>query len=244
MRLSHVTLGISTAAILISAGWFTLRALPEKSTSITLTFHAEMGGAPLVYDQFVYDNPGGPGTFRVRDFRFYLSNLSVAKGAETYSEADSYHLLRFDNADRSHSITLTDVPLQSVETVGFLIGVDPEANSSIQPRGDLDPNSQMAWNWEVGYKFVVFEGALRIGETVSPVVYHVGFSENARQQSFAIPSDSQVDGDVQVDLTVDLAKLFNGATRIDMETLPSVKFDRTDAKDLADNYADMIAPKF
>ncbi len=230
--------------VVIAAAWLFLGLGQKASTSITLTFHAEMEGEPLIYDQFVYENPGGVGKFRIRDFRFYLSNLSLGQGEETFAEPDSYHLLRFDNAGKSYSISLTDVPLRSVDTIRFLIGVDPEANGSIEARGDLDPNSQMAWNWEVGYKFVVFEGALQVGEDVSPLVYHVGFSENAREFEMALPPDMLTGGEEEVHLNVDLAELFEGATQIDMQALPSVKFNRADAEALANNYANMIAPAF
>lgn len=236
-------LGILAVAVVI-IGWVALSPGQKKSTPVTLTFHAEMGGEPLVYDQFVYDNPGGAGQFRVRDFRFYLSNLSFGQGDQTFAEPNSYHLLRFDNADKTHSITLPEVPVASIDTVRFLIGVDPAANKSIEVRGDLDPNSQMAWNWEVGYKFVVFEGALQVDQDVSPLVYHVGFSENAREVAFSLPSDVLTEANGQIHLTVDPGKLFDGSARVDMQALSSVKFNRTDAEMLANNYAAMIAPAF
>jgi len=232
------------AVAIVLGGWLFLTPRQPKTTPVTLTFHAQMGEEPLVYDQFVYDNPGGEGQFRIRDFRFYLSNLSFGHGGETYAEPDSYHLVRFDNADKTHSITLTEVPLPAVDSVRFLIGVDPAANTSIEARGDLDPNSQMAWNWEVGYKFVVFEGALQVGEDVLPLVYHVGFSENAHEVAFSLPPEVLADGNDEVHLIVDLAKLFDNAARIDMQALPSVKFDRADAEMLARNYATMINPAF
>ncbi|MCG7520784.1 MbnP family protein [Ruegeria sp. Ofav3-42] len=244
MRGSRIFLGIAVLLILIAGGALYVALKPEGRTSITLTFHAKMGKTPLVFDEFVYENPGGTGTFRVRDFRFYLSNLTLSEESASFAQPDSYHLLRFDNPDTSHSIVLNDVPLGTIDHVRFLIGVDPDANGSIEVRGDLDPNSQMAWNWEVGYKFVVLEGALRVGEDVSPLVYHVGFSENAREVAFALPPGVSADDDTEVHLTVDLAKLFDGPVQIDMEAMSSVKFNRADAKMLADNYATMIDPAF
>ncbi len=232
-------------AILLFVGGALFFALgPQRTTSITLTFHAKMGDDPLVFDEFVYENPGGPGTFRVRDFRLYLSNLTLSQGGALFAEPDSYHLLRFDNPETTHSIRLNDIPLSSIEHIRFMIGVDPEANGSIQARGDLDPNSQMAWNWEVGYKFVVMEGMLRIGEEVSPLVYHVGFSENAREVDIQLPPDIGSDGNVDLHVNVDVAKLFDGPTQVDLRKLSSVKFNRDDAAMLADNYEAMITPSF
>ncbi len=241
MERSNVMTGLAFLLVLVIGAWFVLASKSQRETDVTLSFHARMGDDPLVYDEFIYENPGGSGVFRVRDFRFFASNLTLVQGEKTYAEPDSYHLLRFDNPETTHTIELLKVPLRSVEEVRFLIGVDPVANSSIEARGELDPNSQMAWNWEVGYKFVVFEGALRVGEAVSPLVYHVGFSENAREVSIALPP--VLSSETTIHLNVDLSKLFDGASQIDMQVLPSVKFNRTDASLLAENYADMIAPE-
>jgi len=238
------SIGVVAILSLIAVGWLALGPRQKDSTSITLTFHAVMAGEPLVYDQFTYANPGGAGLFRIRDFRFYLSNFSFDDETETFAEPDSYHLIRFDNQEKIHSISLPDVPLQSVDTVRFLIGVDPEANSSIEARGDLDPNSQMAWNWEVGYKFVVFEGGLQVGEDLFSLVYHIGFSENAREIAFTLPPDVSENEVLEVHLNVDVTELFEGTTQIDMEALSSVKFNRADAEMLAENYATMITPAF
>ncbi|WP_170787193.1 MbnP family protein [Ruegeria lacuscaerulensis] len=230
--------------VLLAIGWIVFVPGPKRTTDVTVTLRATMNGAPLTFDQFMYDNPAGPGAFRVRDFRFYLSNLVLTSGDEEFVEPDSYYLARFDNADRSYVITLSDVPLRRIEGLRFLIGVDPDANGSILARGDLDPNSQMAWNWEVGYKFVLFEGALDVDGAISPLVYHVGFSENAREVSVLVPADMTRAGETQINLDVDLAKLFDNAALIDMQALPTVKFDRTDARMLADNYADMISASY
>ncbi|WP_282118901.1 MbnP family protein [Ruegeria atlantica] len=236
---------MTALAILLFVGGALFFALgPQRTMTITLTFHAKMGDHPLVFDEFVYENPAGRGTFRVRDFRLYLSNLTLSQDGALFTEPDSYHLLRFDNPETTHSIRLNDIPLSSIEHIRFMIGVDPEANGSIQARGDLDPNSQMAWNWEVGYKFVVMEGTLRIGEEVSPLVYHVGFSENAREVDIQLPPDIVVEGDVDLHMNVDVAKLFDGPTQVDLRMLSSVKFNREDAAMLADNYAVMITPMF
>jgi hypothetical protein len=45
-----------------------------------------------------------------------------------------------------------------------------------------------------------------------------------------------------MDFRVDVLRLFQGSTNVDMGTLPSVKFDRADAARLADNFAAMITP--
>ena len=69
-----------------------------------------------------------------------LSNVKLIGEAEEYVEADSYHFVRFKNADKSFAIELADVPIGNYRRIEFSIGVEKEANNSIKPVGDLDPN--------------------------------------------------------------------------------------------------------
>ncbi|WP_367646857.1 MbnP family protein [Ruegeria arenilitoris] len=93
------------------AGWFLLTFGQQIAISATLNFHAQMGEAPLIYNQIVNENPSGEGQFRARDFSFYISNLSLGHADETYVETDSYLLLHilqcgkdaFDHFARSAS---------------------------------------------------------------------------------------------------------------------------------------------
>jgi hypothetical protein len=150
--------------------------------------------------------------------------------------------VRFDGDEPAFVIVLHDVPRRNYERIEFGIGVDAAANRSLMQRGDLDPNGRMAWNWEVGYKFVLFEGALLRGNASDPLVYHVGFEENYRPTSTKLPRGPFDSRPARLDFRVDLLRLFQGSTNIDMAALPSVKFDRTDAALLARNFAAMLTP--
>ena len=145
--------------------------------------------------------------------------------------------MRFDNADKSYSVTLRDVPLKTIERIAFSIGPDAAANGSIATVGDLDPNSQMAWSWEVGYKFLLMEGGLDTGDKMEPLVYHVGFNQNRRDLEFT-PARHTL---AAYRFDVDAMMLLDSVNTIDMAALPSVKFDKTDSALLADNYATMIS---
>jgi hypothetical protein len=99
----------------------------------------------------------------------------------------------------------------------------------------------MAWSWDVGYKFVLLEGALVVGDIQYPLVYHVGFDENYKQVALEL-GEPLFDGhEADVDFRTDLLQMFSGAKTVDMAGLSNVKFDRTDAKLLADNYARMVS---
>jgi len=228
------------AALLGITGWWLYCA--AQPIELALYFHPFVGPEPLVLNESRYANPGGEGRFKVRDFQFFLSNLRLTGGTGVYTEPDSYHLVRFDGAGPAFGIVLRDVPRRNYQRIEFGIGVDAAANKSLAQRADLDPNGRMAWNWEVGYKFVLFEGALVRGNGSVPLVYHVGFEENYRPIATELhrqPLDSRP---ARLDFRVDILRLFQGSTTVDMAALPSVKFHRADAALLARNFAAMVTP--
>ena len=179
--------------------------------------------------------------FRIRDFQFFISNIELLGEKGVYRVPDSYYLARFDNSSTSYQIDLANVPQDWYSAITFSIGVDEVANGSIISVGDLDPNSRMAWNWEVGYKFLLFEGALIDGDTIRPLVYHVGFNENRKTLRFNLPEEVAPDSSDALLFTVDVLALFTGKNTVDMVALPNVKFDRDDARLLAGNYGTMIS---
>jgi hypothetical protein len=213
-----------------------------QPVELALNFHPFVGPEPLVLNESSYPNPGGEGRFKVRDFQFFLSNIRLVGATGAYTESDSYHLVRFDGEAPVFVIVLHDVPRRTYERIEFGIGVDAAANRSLKQRGDLDPNGRMAWNWEVGYKFVLFEGALLRGNASDPLVYHVGFAENYRPISTELHRDPLDSRPARLEFRVDILRLFQGSTNVDMAALPSVKFDRADAARLALNFAAMVTP--
>jgi hypothetical protein len=233
-------------ALLVLAGALGLAGLQlyraAKPMEVALYFHPFVGPEQLVLNQSRYPNPGGEGHFNVRDFQFFLSNIRLVSAAGAYIEADSYHLVRFDGDQPGFVIELHGVPRRSYERIEFGIGVDPAANRSLKQRGDLDPNGRMAWSWEVGYKFVLLEGALLRGNATNPLVYHVGFNENYRLISIPLQRERLDGRSARLDFRVDILRLFQGSTNIDMAALPSVKFDRADATLLGRNFAAMVTP--
>ena len=230
---------IAIAATLVVAGWRLSRG--ARPTELTLYFHPFVGSDPLVLNESSYPNPGGEGRFRVRDFLLFVSNIRLVGASGEFVEPDSYHLVRFDGEEPVFAIVLPDVPRRDYERIELGIGVDGSANGSLESRGDLDPNGRMAWTWEVGYKFVLFEGALEHGEERIPLVYHVGFTENYKPVSIGL-HDTPRDLPARLDFRVDVLRLFQGATTIDMAALPDVKFDKADSARIADNFAGMVTP--
>ena len=229
---------LALAAILGIAGWWRYRA--SQPIDVTLHFHPFVGPEPLVLNAARYPNPGGEGRFKVRDFQFFLSNIRLTGGAGAYIEPDSYHLVRFDGAEPAlRHRAARRAAARTTSGIEFGIGVDAAANKSLAQRGDLDPNGRMAWTWEVGYKFVLFEGTLERGRRARPA----RLSRRIRRELHARldrPCRRSAGRGALLDFRVDILRLFQ-APAVDMAALPTVKFDRGDAKRLADNYAHMVS---
>jgi hypothetical protein len=231
--------GLLLSLVATSAAYLGCRSV--ELTRLTLRFHPFVGSEPLVLDQARYANPGGEGLFRVRDFQFFLSNIRLLADGAEFVEPESYHLARFDGDGGSYVLVIESVPRQDYRRIEFAIGVDPAANGSIVSVGDLDPNGRMAWSWDVGYKFVLFEGALVLDDTQYPLVYHVGFDENYARLSFDLEGPLFDRADATLDFRADLLRMFEGVHTVDMAALPNVKFDPGDARLLAENYSGMLS---
>ncbi len=224
-----------------AGGVLYLGSRPAPTVQLSMQLYPFVGEEALELERGRYANPGGDGVFKVRDFQFFISNIRLVAENAVFQEPESYHLARFDSEDGMFVIGLEDVPRDSYNHIEFGIGVDPAANGTITSVGDLDPNGRMAWSWDVGYKFVLFEGGLEVGDTRIPLVYHVGFDENYIQVSIPLAAALFERQEATLDLCADLLQMFKGEHTVDMSTLSNVKFDRGDARMLARNYAHMVS---
>jgi len=238
-KAGSISIGLTLAAALCCGSWLACRF--SQPMQLTLRFHPFVGEEVLRLGQARYANPGGAGSFHVRDFQFFLSNIRIVAASTEFVEPESYHLVRFDGESGIHDIVIENVPRADWRRIEFGIGVDPVGNASVTEVGDLDVNGRMAWSWDVGYKFVLVEGGLVVGDTQFPLVYHVGFDENYKRVSIDLPERLPAGREVTLEFRADLMRMFDGKQAVDMLALPSVKFERADAKRLADNYAHMIS---
>lgn len=215
--------------------------------SVTLRFEAQVDGQPLRLGAQRYASPTGSGEFTVEDFKMYISNVVLrnSENGDVHVEKDSYHLVRFGSETDTFDFVLEGVDASKYDSIDFAIGVDPVRNLSIESLRDLNPNNQMAWNWDVGYKFVLLEGTFypQNGVTPIPLVYHVGFSENYKELSFDLNEgerSSSAETNTTLTFEIEVMEMFRNPEDIDFNVLPSIKFDKSESKMFADNYADMI----
>ncbi|TWX47189.1 MbnP family protein [Colwellia hornerae] len=237
-----IILSVAIVAIVAVDGY---RPLPKD---LILRFHPYVGNQPLVLHHQSYKNPGGSGDFSITDFQLFISNITVKYSTSSISELNSYHLIRFDGGTSFDQILIPKIKIKDIETLSLGIGVDPKANGTIMFTGDLDPNSRMAWNWQVGYKFLLLEGKLTIEDKQIPLVYHIGFDESYAVLNFDI-TDEKISNDGVINFKIDLLRLFQKTSitgkslaktplkqkinYIDMSEISQVKFAPDDVKKIA-----------
>ena len=215
------------------------KQLPEPQ-SITVRFHPYVGEQPLVFNEYLYSNPGGDGEFKIRDFQLYISNIRLSGEGSEHRIPDSYHLVRFDNDTGYYDLSFNIPQPNQYSQITFGVGVDAKANGSIMIVGDLDPNSRMAWSWDVGYKFILLEGLLNTPDDSVPLVYHVGFDENYKEVSLPINMVNTTNESQVKPFRVDILSLFTGQGPMDLANTSSVKFDEQDARQVAAGFDSLI----
>ena len=108
MTRTRIVMLVVAAALGLVVSMFIYSSL--QPATIHLRFTAAVGDKALVFNEPIYDNPGGTGVFKVRDFQMYLSNIQLVGATGTYIVPDSYHLARFDNATNTYEIVIEAAP--------------------------------------------------------------------------------------------------------------------------------------
>ena len=225
---------ISILAILFLVAFTQSCDNEDGAGTIILEVSINWEGEPLKLDQAYQVDQG---TLTVEDFKFYLSNLNFQGQGANYSEPESYHLIGAVRDGSNAEVIIDQVPAAEYSIFSYGIGVDPDKNLSTDNDGDLDPTNQMAWNWDTGYKFVLFEGKLDTGNEVIPLVYHIGFSENFYYKVESIDGTVVTDGGTaEIELRVNVEQMFKNPNLIDPTVLNDVMFNKEDAALIVENY--------
>lgn len=161
----------------------------QELTTVNFQFDIQANGDPLIFDQEKYSTSSGQ-TITVERVKIYLSNIKLIEaGGEDFVVPDSYHLISFDNNQGTFVLKIENVPSRlQIESLQFSIGVDPEANTSIDHVGDLDPTNGMAWDWNTGYKFLLLEGRFFDSDVSNgkEIKMHIGTDKNYHTQIFTL----------------------------------------------------------
>jgi len=206
-----------------------------------------VGDSAFVFNTKSYVNANND-TFTISKFNYYISNVKLLKGSSlAYTESNSYHFL--NQADLSTlKFTLADVPFDTYTGIQFVIGVDSLRNVSGAQSGALDPANGSFWDWNSGYIMLKFEGSSpQSGNSSKGLMYHAGGFSGANSVLKTVsPSFGSLTANVlstvspEIHIKTNVLELFKSPVNINFATLYTIHMPGTDAKTLADNYADMF----
>lgn len=216
------------------------------TASVSINFANLMGGNPLQLENTTYTAALG-GRFTVNELKYYVSNIKLidSQTGKIFTVPDSYHLIERKSDTHIDEVVIKNVTLGKYDQIEFAVGIDKARNLSTDQVGDLDPSNNMAWDWKTGYKFLLLEGNvfLSTGERRG-LIYHVGADENYRTIRLSFPSVENLKVEegknLTINISVEIAKLFNSPNRIDIEQHRTVMFGEVATK-VADNYATMFS---
>ncbi|MEZ5174156.1 MAG: MbnP family protein [Bacteroidia bacterium] len=160
--------------MLISCGKEQPEPVIPVGTDIQVNVSVKSSGVEVVPGASTYTTPAGA-QFKVDLLKFYLSNFRLVKSDGSVFDAGTYRLIDFADAD-SKSFHLPKCPAGTYSSIRFMLGVDPNANHTLQnSEPDLDPSKGMVWSWSTGYIFFKHEGSY-IDSTGAQqaLLYHYG----------------------------------------------------------------------
>jgi hypothetical protein len=178
----------------------------------------------LVLEDTVYKTGNGD-TLSFSKFKYFISNVKLVNDSgDTTIVDESYHLVESTTMMAMSSFDL-EIPEGDYKTIIFSLGVDSKANmDETIIEGDLDPNSNMVWNWKVGYKFLLFEGVFNHTSINDKFIYHIGQNANYTTYVRTLPKTLQVKKEQMSTLHVmaNFDQFFSGTNSIDVKSTNNV----------------------
>lgn len=212
---------------------------------VKLEFFNTVGNSNLNLGNQWYTNENGD-SFTVTKFNYYISNIKLNGVGNSYSEAESYHLLEASNAENME-FDLNNVPAGNYTSITYTIGVDSLRNVSGAQTGALDPANGMFWSWSTGYIMLKLEGVSpQSTQSDKTFVLHAGGFSGAnsvvRTITLNLPNTLVVksDSSTHMHIAADVLKTLKAPNIIDFSTTNVIHMPGASAKRLADNYANMF----
>ncbi len=144
----------------------------DGSARIKITFRNLINHEKISLGEASYANPFGE-EYSITKLRYYVSNISLEKGNNSFSEKNSFHLI--DESEKESQTFTFFVPEGNYSALNFLLGVDSLHNVSGVQAGALDPANDMFWTWNSGYVMFKMEGSSPASNLVNhKFEFHVG----------------------------------------------------------------------
>jgi hypothetical protein len=218
---------------------------PVPASMVVFSFNAVVDKAVLTPTTGYYFNESGD-QYSITKFNYYISNISLSGDGTTFTEPESYHLIK--HCDGLTAFTLAAVNPGTYTKIRFLIGVDSLRNVTGAQTGALDPVNQMFWEWSSGYIFYKLEGTFVSKNNPIEDVYniHVGGFKGAdnclRWVEITLPAPLLVDGTTRtIKFNTNVAEIFRSPQIIGFDNYYPIV--NSIFPKLASNYSDMFSVK-
>jgi|ERR1051326_5484533 cytochrome c peroxidase len=211
-------------SVILIASAFSLSA-HELKVRITPVF----SGAPLVFDSVRNLTVAGQ-KISVTRLDFFLSDFALAGkdgGWVTLTNAVAFVSIR----EGRSSFGLSNIDPGNYEKIRFHIGLAPELNhqnpASYPAAHPLNPEvNGLHWGWMGGYVFLALEGNWAQPDgRIGGYSYHLATDRHL--MTVELPISMQVKTDSEIELALDVAKIFDGPNRVELNHKTTSTHSRT-----------------
>lgn len=212
----------------------------EPATALTLEFHHLIDDQPIALGEPATTRYGQEVVFD--HVRYWITNVAVGRGGETFAAAGSYHLIEQTGERERLSFTLDGLPEGTYDTLIFHIGVDPTHNAEGGPTaGELARGIGMDWGDERGYLFLRTEGQFEQEGLEGEFSFHVGTNVLYKRLTAALPTPLELSAgeEAKVAIEAEIDRIFAG---VQLATGAQVDGGTVDspAAQIAGNYSRMF----
>lgn len=219
------------------------------SGQVKLEFFNMVGNSALSLNNQWYKNEHND-SFKVTTFNYYISNIKLNSATASYTEDNSYHLIRQEDLTTTY-FDMSSVPYGTYTSITFTIGVDSARNLAGSQTGALDVANNMFWSWTTGYIMMKFEGVSPKSPQVNNVLtlHTGGFSGTynvLKTVTLNLTSPITVGSGTEnhIHLSADILAMFKSPNVIDFATISTIHGPGAEAKMLADDYAGMFSVSY
>jgi hypothetical protein len=208
---------------------------------IRLNFNHTIGGEELALGN-TYKTVLGE-NITVQKFKYYISNFAVTDDKGKLVKLPARYFL-VDEADPSSKTIQLAIPVNSIRSIRFLLGVDSIKNVSGIQTGALGPLKGMFWTWNSGYIMAKLEGSSESSTLAGHYfIYHIGgfrkTMNTARVIELAIPQkDKPI---TEIDIRAEIDQWFKSKSELRIAETPVCHDPCPLAVRIADNYSTMFS---
>ncbi len=188
----------------------------DPSGSLRLKFSHRVDGDSLQFNSLFYPNAAG-NEFRVMRLKYFISGVKLFQNQQLkYQQEGPPKVINALHPDECQ-LWLEAVPVGSIDSLAFAIGVVPEYN--FDNALNLAPNDlDMYWPTTMGggYHFMKFEGHWRDRDQFGSYAFHLGQNENLIRLGLTVAGDIAANAASELELVMNLAQWFDDPHRYDL----------------------------